>query len=164
MIKPEKLEKDIAKLLNDRIVDEYNAFYLYRSASNWCKGVGFFKAADFFEGESKDELEHSKKLQDYLVDWNLTPQLPDINQPDLEFKSLVEVIERAYEIEYDLYEKYEKTTKQIFDKNDMCTFFFLQFFNDVQRKSVAEYSDKLNLLEGVGGTKFELLLLEEKLF
>lgn len=164
MLKPEKLESKVANLLQDRLKDEYQAFYLYRSASNWCKNVGFFKAADFFEAESKDELEHSKSLQEYLVDWNVTPNLPDIDTPDLSFKSLIEVIEKAYDAEFQLYENYEKITKQIFDMGDTCTFIFLQKFNEIQRKSVAEYSDRLNLLEGTEGTKFELLLLEKKLF
>jgi hypothetical protein len=48
---------------------------------------------------------------------------------------------------------------------DLCTFDFLQQFRLIQTKSVAEYSDKLNLLEDVDGKdKFKLLLLEEKLF
>ena len=48
---------------------------------------------------------------------------------------------------------------------DICTFDFLQPLRAIQTKSVAEYSDKLNLLEGVEGTdKFKALLLEEKLF
>jgi hypothetical protein len=66
-------------------------------------------------------------------------------------------------IEYDLYEAYEETSKKLFNM-DLCTFDFLQQFRLIQTKSVAEYSDKLNMLEGVKGDKFEMLLLEKKLF
>jgi hypothetical protein len=76
----------------------------------------------------------------------------------------VEVLEEAYKIEYDLYEAYEETSKKLFEI-DLCVFDFLQPLRLIQNKSVAEYSDKLNLLEGVEGTdKFKALLLEEKLF
>lgn len=61
MIKPGKISNDIVQLLQKRLQDEYNAFYLYRSASNWCQNVGFFKAAAFFKAESEDELVHAKK-------------------------------------------------------------------------------------------------------
>lgn len=164
MLKPKVLPQEIVDLLLPRLKDEFNAYYLYRAASNWCKNVGFFKAAEFFAAESTDELAHAKMLENYLVDWNVTPELPTIGEPKLEFTSLIEVIESAYKIEYVLYEEYEDTSAKTLKLGDVCTFNFLAQFNDIQRKSVAEYSDKINMLEGVSGSKFELLLLEKKLF
>ena len=161
---PNKLDKGAVDLLAPRHLDEMDAFYFYRAASNWCQGVGYFKAAEFFAAESADELVHAGNIEKYLVDWNIIVPLPSIPKPQIEFSSLVEVIEEAYKIEYDLYEKYEETSMKIFDAKDVCTFDFLQQFRAIQTKSVAEYSDKLNLLEGVKGDKFELLLLEKKLF
>jgi hypothetical protein len=50
-------------------------------------------------------------------------------------------------------------------KKDLCVFDFLQEFRKIQKDSVAEYSDKLNMLEGVDAKdKFNMLLLEKKLF
>lgn len=164
MIKPNKLEDEVVNMLLPRLQDEYTAFYFYRAAGNWCKNVGYEKAAEFFAAESTDELEHAKKIETYLVDWNVTPDLPALQRPPLEFANLVSVIEQAYKIEYDLYEQYEDTSLKVFSV-DPCTFDFLQQFRAIQTKSVAEYSDKLNMLEGVEPTgKFEMLLLEKKLF
>lgn len=165
MKKPIKLSKEVIDLLLPRLKDELSAFYFYRSASNWCKNVGFFKAAEFFAKESEDESAHAKGIEDYLVDWNITPTLPIIEKPILEFKSLVDVIEKAYMIEYDLYEAYEETSMDIFKTGDLCVFDFLQKYRTIQKESVAEYSDKINLLEGCNeSSKFELLMLEKKLF
>jgi ferritin len=164
-MKPNKLEQEVVDLLLPRLNDEYKAFYMYRAAGNWCKDVGFFKAAAFFAAESEDELEHAKKIEQYIVDWNVTPDLPTVEKPQIEFADLMEIIEAAYGIEYDLYEAYEKTSMDIFNAQDLCTFDFLQEFRTIQRKSVAEYADKLNMLEGVDGKdKFKMLLLEEQLF
>ena len=75
------------------------------------------------------------------------------------------VIFKAYDIEYKLYEDYENDSVKIFELGDICTFDLLQFFRGVQTKSVAEYSDMINMLEGVNlNSKFELLMLEKKLF
>jgi ferritin len=161
---PNKLEKNIVDLLVPRHLDELDAFYFYRAASNWCQGVGYFKAAEFFAAESADELVHAGKIEKYLVDWNISVPLPTIPKPRIEFSNLLEVIEEAYTIEYELYEKYEDTSMKVFQAQDPCTFDFLQEFRKIQTKSVAEYSDKLNMLEGVKGDKFEMLLLEKKLF
>lgn len=163
-MKPETLDKEVVSLLIDRLADEYDAFYLYRAVSNWCKGVGFFKAAEFYEAESTDELSHAKKIENYLVDWNVIVDLPTVQRPPVSFSSLLDVIEQSYKTEYALYTAYEDTSKKMFDM-DLCVFDFLQEFRMLQKKSVAEYSDKLNMLEGTKAEdKFQALLLEKKLF
>lgn len=164
MIKPEKLSSEIVNLLLPRLKDEYNAFYFYRSATNYCKNVGHFTASKFFKAESDDELLHAKGIEDLLVDFNITPNLPSIEKPPLQFKSLLDVIEQAYKIEYDLYEAYEETSTKVFKTGDLCVFDFLQTYRTIQKQSIAEYSDKLNVLEGVEPNKMNLLLLEETLF
>ena len=40
-MKPKELDSAIAKLLMDRHADEVNAFYVYRSMSNFLKDIGF---------------------------------------------------------------------------------------------------------------------------
>lgn len=165
MKKPQKLSKEVVDLLLPRLKDEFNASYFYRSASNWCKNVGFFKAAAYFEKESLDETDHATGIQNYLVDWNITPELPAIAKPVLEFTDLGDVIQKAYDMEYALYEEYEDTSMKIFKTGDLCVFDFLQAYRSIQKNSVAEYSDKLNVLEGCDAKdKFQMLLLEEKLF
>jgi ferritin len=113
MKKPETLSKEVVSLLTPRIGNEYQAFYHYTAASNWCKNVGYEKAAEFFANEAKDELEHANGLQKYLVDWNVTPNLPNIAQPDVQFTDLYQVIEKSYNLEYSLYEEYEDTSMKI---------------------------------------------------
>lgn len=162
-MKPHKLEKQVVDLLIPRIQDEYSASYFYQAAHNWCADKGFFKAAAFFKEESGDEIEHAQTIQKYIVDWNVQPTLLQIPAPPT-FTSLVDIIEKAYGIEYDLYEKYEDDSMKALALPDPCTFDFLQQFRSIQQKSVAEYSDKLNILEGVEPTKINLLLIEEKLF
>jgi hypothetical protein len=165
MLKPEKLSADVVSLLTARLKNETEAFYFYRSATNWCQNVGYFKAAQFFASESTDELTHAKKLESYMVDWNVIPELPAILKPTLSFKNLAEVIEEAYKMEFALYEEYEDTSMKIFKIGDLCVFDFLQFFRVTQKDAVAEYSDKINMLEGVTvADKFEMLMLEKKLF
>lgn len=164
MKKPTALSKEIVKLLSPRIQDELFASYFYRDASNYLKGVGYNTAAAYFAKESADELVHSSILENYLVDWNVHPELESIDAQDNSFDGLIDVIEKAYTLEYALYESYEKTTLDVFKSGDTCTFFFLAQFNDFQRKAVAEYSDMLNMLDGVEDEKCDLLLLEEKLF
>lgn len=163
-MKPETLDNKVVSMLIERLQDEYDAFYLYRSISNWCKGVGFFKAAEFFAAESSDELAHAKKIEDYLVDWNVIVDLPVVQRPAINFESILDVIEQSYRKEYALFVAYEETSRKIMEMS-LAAFDFLQHFRMNQRKAVAEYSDKLNILEGAKPQdKFQALMLEEKLF
>lgn len=166
MVKPEKLSKEVIGLLQSVLVDEFKAFYHYRSATNWCKNVGYVKASEFFAKESEEELEHAKGIEDFLVDWNSNPDLPIIEKPEqIEFTGLDQIIDMSYKLEYDLYEKYEETSVQIFKSGDICAFDFLQKYRTIQKDSVITYSDMINMLSGVDTkSKFEMLMLEKKLF
>lgn len=148
---PVKLPQDIANLLNERINDEYAAHYYYRQVANYCENVGFLKAAEYFRGEAADELTHSEGVQKYLTDWNVQPVLSPVEPPQ-KVSGLVDAIEKAYKMEYDLYEAYEEISMDIFKKNDLCTFDFLQQYRTIQRLSVTEYSTFLNQLDTIDQT------------
>jgi ferritin len=164
MIKPKKLSEKVVSLLTQRLVNEYNHHYMYQAISNWCRGVGYVKAAAYFKAESDEELGHARGIEDYLTDWNIIVDLPVIKTPKLDFSSLVDTIDTAYKNEYELYELYEETSMAIFKMGEICTFDFLQQYRKNQTDAVFAYSDMLNMIEGTDATKFELLLLEEKLF
>jgi ferritin len=163
MIQPYKLPKEIVAALQVRLKDEYNAHFFYTSASNWCNDNGFLKAAEYFGIEAADELLHAKGIQEYLVNWNVVPDIAIVTSLKAEFTDLSNVIEKAYGIEFKLYQEYEAISRVIF-QTDLCTFDFLQKYREIQVKSVADYATKINILEGVELTKTNLLLIEKKLF
>jgi ferritin len=164
-MKPQVLSKEVVGLLQDRINYEYKIFYFYHSASNWCNDKGFMKAAKFFADESLDETTHAKILIDYCVGWNVLPELPNIESPDTDFDSLLDIIEQAYTFELQLYADYEDTSGKVLKMGEFCTFDVLQKLRAIQNESVIMFSDKLNICEGVdANSKFEMLMIEDKLF
>ena len=163
VLKPKMLPDEIVSMLNDRIADEYTAHYFYRNAANWCQGVAYTKAAAFFAKEAATELEHAEKLQKYLVDWNNTPTLPAVKFSG-NFDSLIDLVNKAYAIEYKLGDEYQKDASDVFSKH-LMTFNFLQEFVDIQRESIAEYSDLLNAAQLIDvSSKLDLLHYEERYF
>ena len=142
---PKTLSREVVRILTDRISDEYTAHYFYKNAANWCKGVAYNTASAFYEAEAAAELEHAYKLQDYLVSWNIQPEIPSVNT-NVSFDSLPDTIQKAYALEFDLFEKYNSDSATLFGI-DLATFDFLTYFRTKQNDSVAEYSDLLNALE-----------------
>lgn len=163
IIVPKTLTPEIIDMLNSAIAEEYTAHYFYRGASNWAQGVGYTKAAAHYANEANAELEHALKLQKYLVDWNATPVLPAVKFSG-EFAHLIDTVNKAYTIEYQLGDKYMNWASQMFNQH-LMTFNFLQEFVDIQNESIAETSDLLNAAQLVDvSNKLDLLHYEERYF
>jgi len=160
---PKTLPTEIETTLNARIGDEYSAYFFYKNAANWCKGVNYPKAASFFEEEAEKELKHAQALQDYLTQWNSLPMIPPA--PTVRsFSSLVDLINQAYALEIGLLEKYQ-ADQQAFLSIHPGTFNFIQKYVDFQTEEVAEYSDYLNALQLINtDNKLDLLFFEDKYF
>lgn len=161
-ISPKLLGKEAVTIINNRIADEFIAHYFYMNAANWCNGVGFQNAAKFFQAESDNELAHAKGLQDYLVGWNVDPVIPQV-KTEYEITSLVGIINEAYNLEYDLLQKYMQGSELLMGK-DLATFDFLQGYRQIQNDSVKEYADLLNVLEmlnlGEGDYNYKVIYFE----
>jgi ferritin len=163
MVNPMTLSDVVVNTLNARIGDEYTAHYFYNAAHNWCADKNYKNATAFFAGETASELEHAQKLQKYLLDWNCIPTIPKA-ETNFKFTSLPDIVEKAYQLELDLFNKYVKDSQSIFGI-DLATFDFLQGFRQIQTDSVIEYSDLVNALELINiNNKLDVLHFEEIYF
>lgn len=159
---PKELNNNSAAIINARLVDEYTAHFFYRIASNWCKGVGYNNAAAFFEKEAASELGHAEKLQKYLVDWNVTPIMPSV-KPNIQFNGLIDIVNKAYALEYDLFTKYNADSLKVF-QSDITTFDVLTEFREIQNESVIEYSDLLNAAQLIDPTNLLDIIHYEEIY
>ena len=162
-MKPANISNEVLQIFNARIGDEYKAHYLYNSAYNWCLDKNYKKAAAFFKGEADAELDHARKLQDFVTQWNVLPEVPQV-ETNFEFESLVDIVNQAYQIEFELYKAYESDSRKILLK-DLAIFDFLSYFRQIQMDSVAEFSDLLNALELIDvNNKLDILYFEQTYF
>jgi ferritin len=158
-----KLSSKTIKILTDRIKDEYTAHYFYRDATNWCRDKNYKKAAEFFQKEAKDELKHAQKIQEYMTDFNIIPQIPQA-PIDHKFDNLIEIVYGAYKMELGLMKAYNKDSQDLFSE-DITTFDFLTEFREIQKGAVVEYNDLINGSELVDTKdKFQVLYFEQTYF
>lgn len=162
-ITPKTLDGSIVSAMEARLKDEYTAHLIYKNAANWCKNVGYVKAAAFFEAEAADELTHAQKLQDYMIQWNVLPQIPVATIPNTN-KSLIDCINGAYTFEYNLLQSYSQIQLEV-EGMHPATFNFIQEFVEIQNHSVGVFSDLLNAIVLVDyNNKLDLLMFEDKYF
>jgi ferritin len=158
-----KLDGKVIKILTDRIKDEYTAHYFYRAASNWCQDMNYKKAAEFFTNEAIDELTHAQKIQEYMVDFNIQPVIPQAPTKH-KFDNLIEIVHGAYKMELALMKEYNKNSQSIFT-SDITTFDFLTEFREIQKGAVVEYNDLINASNLVDKSdKFQVLYFEQTYF
>jgi ferritin len=125
--------------------------------------MNYKKAAEFFKNEADDELEHAKKIQEYMVDFNIQPVIQ--NAPTKHtFDNLIDIVHGAYKMELGLMMSYNKNSQSIFT-SDISTFDFLTEFREIQRGAVIEYNDLINASNLVDKTdKFQVLYFEQTYF
>lgn len=128
------VQKELDTLL-PRLENEYIAFYFYKAASVWCYMRGFNIAGDYFEHESKDELKHAKVIQDFLSGWGCRFDFPKIEINE-DFESLEDIINKSFDLEYNLYVAYSKSFSYIEDRS---VYNLLTEFINIQTKSVADF-------------------------
>jgi ferritin len=148
MIKFQSLTTQEVGIIMPRMTDELNARYFYESAWAWCRLNGYMKAAKWFKKQAKDESGHYKMLVKILVDWNVPVILPAIAAPIFDFGSLLDILEKAYIIEYDLGFKYNADAITMFPINQMLyrklfiTFIHIQKNETEDRKRMLENAYK----------------------
>jgi ferritin len=158
-----KLDSKTIQILTDRIKDEYIAHYYYRAASNWCQDMNYKKAAEFFKNEAADELTHAQGIQEYMVDFNIIPEIPQAPTSH-SFDSLVDIVYGAYKIELALMKEYNKNSQELF-ASDITTFDFLKKYRKFQKGAVVEYNDLINAIDLIDKTdKFQVLYFEQTYF
>lgn len=152
------LEKNVISILNDRLGDEFAAERFYIAAYNWCKLNGFDKAAEYYKGEASTERSHQHLIMSQLTGWNSNPVLPTVDASPT-FSSIGDILERAYKMEYDLYQAYEKSMDEV---DEGCEMFLMQFIS-IQNAAVIEIADMIKKIEGITDNA-TMRLLEEHIF
>lgn len=149
MIKLKTLPESVITRINERLTDESTARIFYKAAAAYCDVNGLPNMKKYFIAESESENGHFDKLLEHLTGWNSEPTLVDI-APPVPFKSLEDIFDRAYNMEYDLLEAYEENATDTF-KECIGTFNVFTDFVRIQNESVIEYANLINIFATYNG-------------
>jgi len=85
--------------LNRQLNCELTAAHAYLALSVWCASRSLKGFAGFFAKQAGEEREHAEKLMKHVQDRGVAPALAAIAAPKQDFKSLLEVVEKALAME-----------------------------------------------------------------
>lgn len=155
------MNKKIYKALNEQIQHEFYSSFLYLSIASYFDNVplnGFYK---WFLKQAEEEREHGMKIYDYINDRNMQVEIPAIEKPPINFKSIVDIFEKALaheqKVTHWINEIYELALKE----KDHATHVFLQWFITEQVEEEKNAQDNLDQIKLIGDDKAALFVLDQ---
>jgi len=137
--KAEKIWVSISK-------EEMYAHHLYLHIATQLQRAGYFGAQAYFDGESTTELEHFKKIREFMN--NLGSVLPTPAAPELKAEisvgvsALEDALNLYYDTEVSLLQKYAEAHEDLEDSDCYSEPLLLEFIK-IQTDSVGEAGDLL---------------------
>lgn len=157
------LKQEMTIKLNKQLNLEFFSANLYLQMSAWCKNKGFEGASQFFWTQSCAEMNHMRRLFDYLNDTSTMPILGTIEAPPINFLSLAELINYAYKHEQIITRNINELINVALTLQDYSTFYFLQWYVAEQREEEKIFKSIIDKLALVDANSSGLFFIDQDL-
>jgi len=146
------LDKKIVDLINEQIWLENNASFYYLHLSIQFSINGFGGISDFFKEQSEEEREHMLKLVDYLLDEDVTPNIPNYNfMEDMDENfNIINCFENSLSSERRVSESIHKIVNTCKEIGDIKTENFMQWFVTEQMEEENKFKSLIDDLKIIG--------------
>lgn len=157
------LSRKILESLNEQINKEIYSAYFYLGMSAYAMSIGLKGFANWFHVQWKEELDHAKKIFDYVHQQGQRVTLKAIDQPPQDFSSGPDLFERTLTHEKNVTKLIDNLVKLAQAENDQATYDFLQWFVKEQQEEMATPAEILKKIHEVGEDKKGLLETDREL-
>lgn len=140
----------VEQMLCQQIGNELFAYYEYIAAAGWFEGQGFSGFATWAGTQACGELQHMKKILDFLVTLGATPELPQIAGVSVKFPSIKEAIQGILERERAVTKNWRIIAKECIATDDAGTLELAQWFVTEQMEEEDAAKTLLSRLEAAG--------------
>lgn len=158
-----ELSKSIHEALSKQMNMEIASAYLYLEMSYAVDDAGMPGFAHWLEMQAAEEMDHANRIQVYIKDRNVQPELYDVVRYEFKYESPLSVAKDALEHEYLVSDSINKIVDMALDERDHATVSFLQWFVDEQVEEEEVFTNLVDIFEFVGDDKAALLALNAQL-
>ncbi|KAA0259508.1 ferritin [Deferribacter autotrophicus] len=151
------ISKRMAEALNKQLNNEMFSAYLYLSMSAYSEHIGLKGFANWFYVQYQEEMVHAMKFYKYILDQGEMVRLMQIEQPEQEFESPLDMFEKTLEHERFITKCINELVDIAIQEKDYATHTFLQWFITEQveeEASASEILDQLKLVQNSGNGLF----------
>lgn len=157
-----RIDKEMEGVLNRQIYYEFKSAFAYLSLATALGKTHYNGFENWMRKQYEEELEHAKKIYDYIEGRQGRVQLTSIEILEYNISTPLEAFKIAYDLEIE-------NTKHIYDayalaikNNDYPTQTFLHWFIDEQTEEEKNCQDYIALLTAAGTCEGSLFMLDRE--
>lgn len=156
------LSKKLEKELNTQMNNEFFAEYEYLSMAAYYHAENLDGIANYFHVQAQEEHFHAMKIFHFILDKGGKVELQQIAQPDVNFKSHIEVFEKALAHEQKVTKSINVLMDEAIKENDHAVNSFLKWYVDEQVEEESSANKALGKMQIIGGKGEGLLILDQE--
>ena len=157
------ISKKMEAALNEQIVLEGYASFLYLAMAVWCDDIGLTGCHQFLIRQFDEERAHMMKIFQYLADVDGFALTPGIAEPPRQFKSVQDIFKMVYAHEQKVTKSINKLIALASKENDYSTETFLQWYVTEQREEEALMRNVLDRIKLIGDGPQSLYFIDKEM-
>ena len=157
------LSTSVLSKLNEQIEVEFYSSNLYLQMGSWCEANNFTGAAKFLIEHADEEMEHMRRVFNYINSSGSQAIIPALKQPPHEYGSLLSIFEEIYQHECYVTSTINTLVATTTQENDYFTLNFLQWYVEEQHEEEQLFLVVLERMRMVEGSKSGLLIIDKEL-
>jgi bacterioferritin B len=144
------------RLLQEQVRHEFTSSQQYVALAVWFDRQDLPQLAKHFYRQSLEERNHAMMIVQYLLDNDIAPTIPGIDNVDTDFDQPADLVALALKQEKDVTEEIINLAKVARDEDDYMGEQFMQWFLKEQVEEVAQMKTLLNVMQRAGGNLFDV--------
>lgn len=157
------LSEKLQAAMNEQIKKELYSGYLYLAMSAYCEEEGWSGFAHWMRTQAAEEQEHAMRLFDFVIERGGRVILQAIEQPPVDFGTLLEVFEAVYAHEQKVTASIHRLYELALDVDDYAAQVELQWFITEQVEEEDSARELVDLLKKIGDHINGLVMLDRRL-
>lgn len=157
------ISEEVKKVLNEQVNKELYSAYLYLSMSAYFSDLGLNGFANWMRIQFQEEQAHALLIYDYIVNRNERVILEQIEKPQIEWKSPLDVFENALKHEIYVSSLINNVINVAEKSKDRATMSYFQWFVDEQVEEEAAAQEIISNLKLIGEDKSALFMIDKDL-
>jgi ferritin len=157
------ISEKLMKELNNQMNFEFLSGYYYLAMAAYAANEDLNGFANFFIIQGQEEYLHGMKFFNFIHDMNGRALMQAIEEPVNEYKSLVQVFEKALDHERLVTSRINKIMDMAKDEGNHAAISFLQWFIDEQVEEENSMKTILNNLKKMDGNFQGIYMMDKEL-
>lgn len=157
------LSKKLEDAINEQIQAELYSSYLYLSMSAYLESINLTGFAHWMRAQTQEEMEHAMKFYHYVYERGGRVILPAIQQPPVDYESVLAIAEQTYAHEQHVTRLIYKLYELALAEKDHAAAIFLQWYINEQVEEEDNTRTIVEQLKMMGNSANGLIMLDRQL-